>query len=168
MEVREPRSAAGPRETGQRWTLIGIECIRQLRPLLPTTQFIALTVLSAPEQVFKALGAGATGYLAKRQPPAKIIQAIQDVHQGGSPMSSSIARLIVQSFQERGQARRDQETLSTREREILALVAKGARNKEVSEQLDIALDTVQTHLRRIYKKLHVHSRTAAAMAVRGN
>jgi DNA-binding NarL/FixJ family response regulator len=139
----------------------GIECVRELKELLPTSQIIMLTIEEDSRRVFQSLEAGAAGYLVKNLPPAKILEAIEEVHRGGSPMSSQIARMLVQSFQERGQSRREEENLTPREEEILALVSKGYRSKEVADALAIAVQTVETHLRNIYEKLHVRSRVEA-------
>ncbi|PYI87919.1 MAG: DNA-binding response regulator [Verrucomicrobia bacterium] len=141
--------------------LSGIDCIRELKGLLNETQFLALTINQDPQTIFQALEAGASGYLLKRQRPAKILEAIEEVHGGGAPMSSAIARLVVQTFHERGHTRREQEGLTKREHEILEHLAKGSRSKEIAEQLRVSVDTVHTHLRHIYEKLHVHSRAAA-------
>src|SRR5262245_7135153 len=139
----------------------GIDCVRELKENLAKTQIIMLTIEENSQRVFQSLEAGASGYLVKNLPPAKILEAIEEVHRGGSPMSSQIARLLVQSFQERGQSKREEENVTPREEEILALVSKGYRSKEVAEALNIAVQTVETHLRNIYEKLHVRSRVEA-------
>ncbi len=145
--------------------LSGLECVRRLKRLLPQTQVIMLTVFEDEDRVFDALAAGATGYLLKRTAPAGILEAIIEVHQGGSPMSSAIARKVVQSFHALAGERRHDPALhlSPREAQLLRLLARGHRYKEIADQLGIALDTVRSHIRRIYEKLHVTSRTEAVV-----
>lgn len=144
--------------------LSGVECVRRLKPLLPATQVLMLTVFEDEERIFEALTAGATGYMTKRAAPAEILAAIAEVHQGGSPMSSAIARKVVQAFQQVRQAPRPSGlTLSPREAELLGLLARGLRYKEIADQMHIALDTVRSHIRRIYEKLQVTSRTEAVV-----
>jgi DNA-binding NarL/FixJ family response regulator len=139
----------------------GIDAVRELKQRLPKMQIIMLTIETDSERVFASLEAGATGYLVKSLPPAKLLEAIEEVHRGGSPMSSQVARALVQSFNEKGRCRRAEENLTPRESEILTLVSKGYRSKEVADVLGIALQTVETHLRNIYEKLHVRSRAEA-------
>ena len=142
----------------------GIEGVRQLKPVLPDTQFMMLTVYEDPDHIFKALASGASGYLLKRTPRAELLAAVKDVHAGGSPMSSNIARKIVQSFQRfssSSAAPADSDSLSPREREVLELLARGYLYKEIAESLHISVPTVNTHIRRIYEKLHVRSRSQA-------
>jgi DNA-binding NarL/FixJ family response regulator len=139
----------------------GVECVRKLKPLLPRTQVIMLTVYQHTDHIFKALAAGATGYLLKQTPPAELLAAIRDVNAGGSPMSGHIARKIVQSFQEPAAAANASETLSPREAEVLDLLAKGFLYKEIADQMKISYATVHTHIRHVYEKLHVRSRTEA-------
>ena len=141
--------------------LNGVECVRRLKPILPGTQIIMLTVYQNSEHIFKALEAGATGYLLKQTPPAELLAGIRDVRNGGSPMSSHIARKIVQSFQKPAPTARDNEHLSPREAEVLDLLAKGYLYKEIAEQTGITYATVHTHIRHIYEKLQVRSRTEA-------
>lgn len=149
----------------------GIECIHALKPRLPDTQFMVLTVFEESEKIFAALRAGASGYLLKRAAPAELAEAIEQVHAGGSPMSPQIARQVVQFFQMQKKATAkvsaDMEDLTDRERDLLALLARGKAYKEISDQLGISVDTVRSHIRRIYKKLHVHSRTEAAVKFLG-
>ena len=142
--------------------LNGVECTRQLKPQLPGTQIIMLTVYQNTEHIFNALAAGATGYMLKQTPPPELLAAIKDVHAGGSPMSSHIARKLVQSFQPLPTTK-DEETasLSPRESEVLVLLAKGFLYKEIAEQMKVSYATVHTHIRHIYEKLHVRSRTEA-------
>ena len=139
----------------------GIECIKQLKPALPLTQFMMCTVYEDNENVFDSLCAGATGYLLKNSPPGKITDAIIDLYHGGSPMSSVIARKVIKTFQPVGQNNPEVESLTKREREMLDLLAKGYRYKEIADQLFISFETVRTHIHNIYEKLHVQSRTEA-------
>ncbi len=139
----------------------GIECVRRLKPQMLDTQFVMLTVYEDPEHIFKALSSGASGYMLKRTPRAELLTAIKDVHAGGSPMSSNIARKIVQSFQRFNASPAEPDNLSPREREVLELLARGYLYKEIAEALHISVPTVNTHIRRIYEKLHVRSRSQA-------
>jgi DNA-binding NarL/FixJ family response regulator len=139
----------------------GIECVRRLKPQMMETQFLMLTVYEDPEHIFKALSSGATSYLLKRTPRAELLTAIKDVHAGGSPMSSNIARKIVQSFQQFSLSPAEPNSLSPREREVLELLARGYLYKEISDSLHICVPTVNSHIRRIYKKLQVRSRSQA-------
>jgi DNA-binding NarL/FixJ family response regulator len=139
----------------------GIECVRRLKPQMPATQFVMLTVYEDPDHIFKALSSGASGYLLKRTPRAELLAAVKDVHAGGSPMSSNIARKIVQSFQRFSPSAAEPDNLSPREREVLELLARGYLYKEIAEALHISVPTVNTHIRRIYEKLHVRSRSQA-------
>jgi len=147
----------------------GVECVRRLKPHLAGTQIIMLTVYQKTEHIFNALAAGATGYMLKQTPPAELLLAIKEVHGGGSPMSSHIARKIVQSFQHSAPASPEAESLSPREAEVLDLLAKGFLYKEIADQMKVSYATVHTHIRHIYEKLHVRSRTeAVAMHLRGS
>ena len=137
----------------------GVECVRKLKALLPAVQIVMLTVYEDPDQIYNALSAGAMGYLLKQTPPAELLDAIRDVHGGGAPMSSQIARKVVKSFQ--GAPADVAEGLSAREREVLDYLAQGYLIKEIGEKLGIGFDTVRTYIRRIYEKLHVHSRAQA-------
>jgi DNA-binding NarL/FixJ family response regulator len=139
----------------------GIECVRRLKPLLPDTQFVMLTVYEDPEHIFNALAVGACGYLLKRVSRAELIEALQEVHAGGSPMSSNIARKVVQSFQRPAHQSCEAMELSAREREVLELLARGFLYKEIADLLHISGPTVNTYIRRIYEKLHVRSRSQA-------
>lgn len=138
----------------------GIEAVRALKPKLPATQFLMLTVFDDPERIFPALAAGASGYLLKSTPPEKLVEAIRDARDGGAPMTGSIARKVIAMFQ-KPMMPPVEDPLSPREREILRLLARGLLYKEIAEQLDIGLGTVRTHIGRIYEKLHVHNRTEA-------
>ncbi len=139
----------------------GIECVERLKAVAPAMQVLMLTVYEDTDQIFKALEAGATGYLLKRSSPTKLLQAIREVHAGGSPMSSSIARKVVASFQKSRQGGEKQVHLSPREEAVLNCLAKGLTYKQIADQLDISIDTIRTYLRRIYEKLQVQSRTEA-------
>jgi DNA-binding NarL/FixJ family response regulator len=141
--------------------LNGVECVRRLKPQLPGAQVIMLTVYQNTEHIFNALAAGATGYMLKQTPPAELLLAITEVHGGGSPMSSHIARKIVQSFQNSIPQSAEAQSLSPREAEVLELLAKGFLYKEIAEQMKVSYATVHTHIRHIYEKLHVRSRTEA-------
>jgi DNA-binding NarL/FixJ family response regulator len=140
----------------------GIVCTSKLKARLPELQIIILTVYKDAEKIFKALQAGASGYLLKRAQTADILQAISDVYKGGAPMTGEIARLVVQSFSKPASRSDDvQQGLSPREREILALLAEGISNKDIALRLGISAETVRTHLGHIYSKLHVQGRTEA-------
>ena len=139
----------------------GIECVRRPKPQMPATQFVMLTVYEDPDHIFKALSSGASGYLLKRTPRAELLAAVRDVYAGGSPMSSNIARKIVQSFQRFSPSPAEPDNLSPREREVLELLARGYLYKEIADALHISVPTVNTHIRRIYEKLHVRSRSQA-------
>jgi len=141
-------------------TMNGVECVKKLHALDPSLRVIMLTVYENPEQIFDALRAGAVGYLLKQKPSEKLLEAIRDAHQGGSPMSSQIARKVVHFFQTDISADEAGE-LSAREREVLGFLAKGYLIKEIADQLGLGFDTVRTYIRRIYEKMHVHSRSQA-------
>ena len=143
----------------------GIECVERLKAHSPDMQILMLTVYEDTEKIFRALAAGANGYLLKRSSPTKLLAAIREVHAGGSPMTSSIARKVVASFQKHTPAtdaageRAGQ--LSPREQAVLDGLAKGWTYKQLASELDISIDTIRTYIRRIYEKLHVQSRTEA-------
>jgi len=139
----------------------GIECVQRLKAILPEVQTVMLTVYEDTDKIFKALAAGANGYLLKRLSPTKLLQAIREVHGGGSPMTSSIARKVVASFQKTADPSGKQPHLSPREQAVLDCLAKGLTYKQIADQLGISIDTIRTHLRRVYEKLHVQSRTEA-------
>jgi DNA-binding NarL/FixJ family response regulator len=140
----------------------GIELVAKLKVLRPTLQVLMLTVYADNEKIFKSLKAGASGYLLKQTPPNEILDAINDVNRGGSPMSNSIARQVVLYFQQRPPAN-ETENLSRRELEILGHLAKGYQYKEIADILTLSVLTVRAHIRNIYEKLHVHSRTEAVV-----
>lgn len=139
----------------------GIECVRQLKMLIPSAQVLMLTVYEDSDKIFNSLLAGASGYLLKRTPQAEILEAIADVHRGNSPMTGHIARKVVQYFNQRGTAGSEVEKLSKREREVLEHLARGVPYKEIAGVLSVSIDTVRVHIKGIYGKLHVHSRGEA-------
>ena len=141
--------------------LSGIECVRQLKPRTPRTQFVMLTVYSDSNHIFDALSAGATGYLLKSTSREALISALREVRAGGSPMSGNIARTGVQLLQQPKTTTRSADELSKREQDVLALLAQGYLYKEIADTLGIGTETVNTYIRRIYEKLHVHSRAQA-------
>ncbi len=140
----------------------GIACTARLKTLVPAPQVLMLTVYEDTERIFSALKAGASGYLLKRSTPAEILEALEDVLQGGSPMTSQIARKVVQSFRASPDNAGDA-TLTAREEEILKLASQGYVPKEIAAHLTISLHTARTHLKNIYEKLHVRSRTEAVI-----
>jgi DNA-binding NarL/FixJ family response regulator len=143
--------------------LSGIECTAQLKRLLPSLHIIMVTVYEDTERIFKALRAGACGYLLKRCTPEELISAVREVRQGGAPMSREIARKVIASFQEPLKSAAGVEELSPREHEILELLAQGFPNKEIARRVGVNDGTVRWHLRHVYNKLHVRSRTEAAL-----
>lgn len=149
MDIRLPRMS-------------GIECTSRLKELLPATPIVILTVLDDDELIFRALEAGADGYLLKRSKPTDLRAALLDVINGGAPMSSAIARRVVSSFK-RTSLKLPDAQLSTREAEVLKFLSRGFSNKEIADQIDLSVETVRTYLKSIYKKLHVRSRTEAVL-----
>lgn len=143
----------------------GVECVARLKHRLPDVKVVMLTAYDDSDTIFQALENGASGYLLKRTPPADLLKSIEDVQNGGAPMNSHIARLVVQSFHRRGSSPRPAENLTAREEEVLRLVAQGFINKEIADTLGISLETVRQHLKNCYAKLHVRTRTEAAMKV---
>lgn len=141
--------------------LNGIQCVNRLKPLMPDTQFVMLTVYEDADHIFDALSAGAIGYLLKETNRDELMNALRQVHEGGSPMSGYIARKVVQSFQRPLPDKSAAESLSTRERKVLELLAKGYYYQEIADALQISVHTVNTYIRRIYDKLHVRSRGEA-------
>jgi DNA-binding NarL/FixJ family response regulator len=139
----------------------GVEAVKRLKPELPQTQFVMLTVYEDSDHIYNALAAGATGYLLKETPRQELLRAMEDVHNGGSPMTSNIARKVVQSFRQNGGSTEAGEQLSPREQEVLDLLARGYLYKEIAERLNISVPTVNTYVRRMYEKLHVRSRAQA-------
>jgi DNA-binding NarL/FixJ family response regulator len=140
----------------------GTECTRRLKAQCPSLQILVVTVEEDPEQVFAVLEAGASGYVVKGASPARVMEALEELRRGGAPMSSQIARLVIQTFHQRGQRKRaTAELLSARERQILDLLATGSRTRDIAARLCLSAETVHTHLRHIYEKLHVRTRTEA-------
>jgi DNA-binding NarL/FixJ family response regulator len=146
----------------------GIECTRRLKDLCPDLQVLILTVYEDNESIFDALKAGASGYLLKRSSPVEILAAIADVRLGGAPMSSQIARQVVASFQMTTPSLESEgEPLSERETEVLGYITKGYTGKEISIKMHVSINTVKTHLKHVYQKLHVRSRTEILLRFRG-
>jgi DNA-binding NarL/FixJ family response regulator len=139
----------------------GVQCVRQLKVLLPQIQVMMLTVYEDTENIFNALTAGASGYMLKRTSSKELLEAIQDVQRGGSPMTMHIARKVVQSFQHTAATAQPTENLSEREQQVLDLLSQGLMYKEIAEKLAISYETVHTYIRRIYEKLQVRTRTEA-------
>lgn len=141
----------------------GIDCIRALKMQQPNIQIMMLSLYEDDEKIFNSLVAGASGYILKKTPPEKLLESIQDLYNGGSPMSPQIARKVVQTFQYLQKPSQSTDDLSKREQEILAYLAKGHLYKEIAATLHISVETVRTHLRNIYEKLHVRTRTEAVL-----
>jgi RNA polymerase sigma factor (sigma-70 family) len=139
----------------------GIECTARLKLILPRSQILILTVAEEHDLVFRALEAGADGYLLKRTKPAELRAAILDAMSGGAPMSSEIARRVVESFRQKNQARDSMVKLTSREEEVLTLLSRGYSNKEIADRLSVSVETVRSHLKKIYERMHVRSRTEA-------
>ena len=139
----------------------GIECIRRIKMLHPKLQCMVLTVYDKPDTIFEALKAGAISYLLKSTPAEKIIEAIAEVNNGGSPISSQIARKVIEAFTVKEKTNEYFQDLTRREQEMLEQLSKGYRYKEIADKLYISLDTVRTHIRNIYEKLQVNSRAEA-------
>jgi DNA-binding NarL/FixJ family response regulator len=139
----------------------GVECVRRLKQLVPEAQVVMLTVYEDTDNIFNALAAGAAGYMLKRTKGAELLEAIREVHSGGSPMTTHIARKVTQSFQRVGPSTQPTENLSEREQEVLDCLSQGFLYKEIAEKLGISYETVHTYIRRIYEKLQVRTRTEA-------
>lgn len=148
--------------------LDGIECVRQLKPQMAATQFVMLTVYEDTERIFRSLAAGATGYLLKRATAQELLAAVMAVNRGESPMSGSIARKVVASFQISAPRESWHEKLGAREQEVLNLLSQGFLFKEIAERLSVSPFTVNAHIRSIYEKLHVHSRSQAVAKYLGS
>ena len=143
--------------------MTGIECVGRLKQKLPEVQVMILTVYENSNRIFEALTAGASGFLVKNTPPDKVLEALRDVSNGGGPMSSHIARKVIQAFQPAYKAATPGETPTPREQQILELLARGFAYKQIAAELNLSMGTIQTHVSRIYKKLHVNCRTDAVM-----
>src|SRR5262245_40751714 len=141
--------------------MTGVECVQRLKQLVPSTLVVMLTAYEDTDNIFNSLAAGASGYLLKRTSSAELLNAIKEVHQGGSPMTTHIARKVVQSFQKAGASTQSTENLSAREQEVLDCLSQGFLYKEIAEKLGISYETVHTYIRRIYEKLQVRTRTEA-------
>ena len=141
----------------------GVECTAKIKELMPKLQIVIVTVYEDSERIFQALQAGACGYLLKRAGPEKILAAIQEAHDGGVPMTPEIARKVIGQFRQQATVVTEMEDLTEREREVLVLVMHGHGNKAIAERLGVTIAAVKWHLQHIYEKLHVHSRTEAAL-----
>jgi DNA-binding NarL/FixJ family response regulator len=141
----------------------GVECTARIKVQMPAIQIVIVTVYEDSERIFQALRAGACGYLLKRSQPEKVIAAIQEAHEGGVPMTPEIARKVIGQFRGQVTAAQEVESLSDREREVLEFVMHGMGNKAIAERLGVTIAAVKWHLQHIYEKLHVHSRTEAAL-----
>lgn len=139
----------------------GIDCIKKVKTVAPQIQFLMFTIYEDSEQVFDALSAGASGYLLKKTPKEKILEALTELYEGGSPMSAHIARKVVGYFQRKKEIKDTEALLSPREKEVLELLSKGFLYKEIADRLNIATGTVRQHIHKIYEKLHVENRTEA-------
>ncbi|HEY4414406.1 MAG TPA: response regulator transcription factor [Verrucomicrobiae bacterium] len=145
----------------------GIQCVKKLKEKAPAIQTLMLTVYDSSDQIFEALAAGASGYLLKSTPPEKLLEAVEDLQSGGSPMSSHIARKVVQAFQPAARGTPLTEHLAPREQQVLDLLSKGYAYKQIAGQMDLNIGTVRTYIRRIYEKLHVNCRTDAVVKYLG-
>jgi len=139
----------------------GIDCVAKLKRMLPSLQIIMVTIFEDSERIFRALKAGASGYLVKSRPPEQLLEAIRDVHSGGSPMSSHIARKVVQHFHLLDPSPKEAENLSPREEQVLDLLASGFIYKEIGDKLNISVETVRTYVKNICNKMHVRNRLEA-------
>ena len=144
----------------------GVDCVAKLKELLPSIKAIVVTVYEDPDRIFRALRAGASGYLLKRSTPEEVLGAMREVHLGGGAMSGEIARKVIGYFREQTTSKAELDELTPREREILELVVHGLSNKDISDRLSLTVESVRWHLKHIYQKLHVHSRTEAALKFR--
>jgi DNA-binding NarL/FixJ family response regulator len=141
----------------------GVECVRQLKSSLPAVQFLMLTVYEDSDSLFNSLKAGASGYLLKRTASSRLLEAIQDVHEGGSPMTPQLARRVVQYFSKAADGDSPLSRLTPGEKDFLDHLAKGYAYKEIADRMKISIDTVRSYVRTVYEKLHVHSRTEAVV-----
>jgi DNA-binding NarL/FixJ family response regulator len=144
----------------------GVQCVAKLKELLPSVKAIMVTVYEDPDRIFRALRAGASGYLLKRSTPEEVVGAMREVQQGGGAMSGEIARKVIEHFREQAAATTEMDQLTAREREVLELVVHGLSNKEITDRLNVTMAAVRFHLKHIYQKLHVHSRTEAVLKFR--
>jgi DNA-binding NarL/FixJ family response regulator len=144
----------------------GVDCVARLKELLPAVKAIMVTVYEDPDRIFSALRAGASGYLLKRSAPEEVLNAMREVQHGGGAMSGEIARKVIGYFREQTTAKAEVDELTPREREVLELVVHGLSNKEIAERMSLTVEAVRWHLKHIYQKLHVHSRTEAALKFR--
>lgn len=145
----------------------GIQCVSRLKELLPKTQVLMLTTYDEGDMIFDSLRAGANGYLLKNMPRNELVEAVQQVHAGGAPMSLQIARKVINHFHQPKKSAAELDQLTARELDILKLLAKGYMYKEIADRLGISMSTVRTHITAVYEKLHVQSRTEAAMKLVG-
>jgi len=141
----------------------GVECVRQLKAAMPSVQFLMLTVYEDSDSLFNSLKAGASGYLLKRTASSRLLEAIRDVHSGGSPMTPQLARRVVQFFSVPAASTSPLAGLTPGEREFLDQLANGYAYKEIADRMKISIDTVRSYVRTVYEKLHVHSRTEAVV-----
>lgn len=141
----------------------GIECTAKIKEMLPAVQIVVITVYDDAVRIFQALKAGASGYLLKRAKPECFIEAVREAHEGGVPMPPEIARKVIGHFQEQGETESVVDNLTPRETEVLELVTLGEGNKDIAERMGVSIAAVRFHLQHIYEKLHVHSRTEAAL-----
>lgn len=141
----------------------GIDCVKELKIKLPEVSVVMLTVYEDNDRIFDSLSAGAVGYLLKSTSPSVILESLKDVKQGGAPMSAQIARKVVQSFHKPDQANLKLESLTEREKEVLSLLASGFMYKEIADELYLSMDTIKTHIRHIYDKLQVRTKTEAVL-----
>jgi DNA-binding NarL/FixJ family response regulator len=139
----------------------GIECINRIKEKCLGTQFMMFTIYEDDEKVFEALKAGAHGYLLKNTPKEKLLEALEELHNGGSPMTTNIARKVIEAFEKKDQPPEELNTLTNKEKQILDLLAKGFLYKEIAIQLHSTRNTVKQHIHHIYEKLHVQNRTEA-------
>ena len=139
----------------------GIECVARLKHLMPGLQIVMVTVYEDSERIFRALKAGASGYLLKSSPPQQLLEAVRDVHTGGAPMSSQIARQVVRHFHSAGAMPEQKPPLSPRERQVLELLSTGYIYKEIADELDIGAETVRTYVKSICQKMHARNRLEA-------
>jgi DNA-binding NarL/FixJ family response regulator len=145
----------------------GIECVAKLKAKLPQLQVLMLTRYEQSDLIFDSIRAGASGYLLKHTPAAELIQAVEQVHAGGAPMTMQIARKVINYFQQNQKSATELKTLTPREKEVLTLLAKGYPYKQIASDLGIAIGTLRVHLRAVYDKLHVHCRTEATVKYLG-